>query len=345
MLGWDVGGANIKAVIADAADFRVRSRPYALWENPAGLPNLLSAMATELATEQPGSDEELGTPDLVGVTLTAELADCFRTKGEGVAFVLRAIAAACPGARLRVLTSDGTFCSPGAAASAPLRVASANWAAAARLVAKRWPDAFLIDVGTTTTDIVPIVGGRVVSLGRTDLERLRAGELVYTGAVRTPLCAVARCVPLRAAPCRLAAERFAQSGDVHLLLGRLAPDEYAGATPDGRGKTRSEAAARLARMVCADLSQLTMEELISIAAYLARRQERDIALAVRQLRARLRSPEPRIAVTAGLGAFLARAAAARAGLETVDLAGELGEDGSRAAPAVAIALLLAAESA
>ncbi len=116
--------------------------------------------------------------------MTAELSQMFRTKRDGVAFVLDALQAAFPTSEIRVFAVDGRFLPPAEARSAPLAVAAANWSATAHLVALDHPNALLIDTGTTTTDIIPISGGLVVSRGRTDPERLASGELVYTGALR-----------------------------------------------------------------------------------------------------------------------------------------------------------------
>ena len=126
--------------------------------------------------------------------MTAELADCFATKREGVAFVLDAFGTAFPGVSPWVYGVNGQFLSVMEARQRPVAVAAANWRASADLVARTFSDALLIDVGSTTTDIIPILAGRVAVRGRTDPARLRSGELVYTGAVRTPLCAIVRSV-------------------------------------------------------------------------------------------------------------------------------------------------------
>lgn len=329
VLGWDVGGANTKAALCSEETLSVTVRPHAVWEDPEGLRTVMAEVA-----------EELGPAERVGVTLTAELADCFATKAEGVAFVLEAAAAASPGAGLRVLTVEGGFCSPGDALRAPLRVASANWAATAHLLARANEHAFLLDVGGTTTDVVPVVRGAVAARGKTDLERLLAGELVYTGVVRTPVCAIVRAVPLRGGSCPVAAELFAQAGDVHRWLGALGEEDYTGRTPDGRGVSRREAGARLARMVCADETLLTAAEIDGVARHVRSRQVVQIGRAVRRVAAALGGRAPRRAVVAGTGAFLARAAAEDLGFEVRSLAERLGEAGSRAAPAVAVARLL-----
>src|SRR6185503_8193489 len=99
--------------------------------------------------------------------------------------VLGALEAALGGSNVHVFGTDGHFGSADQARADPLRVAAANWAATAHLVAKTTPTCVLIDIGSTTTDIIPIIDGRVAVSGRTDPDRLASGELVYTGALRT----------------------------------------------------------------------------------------------------------------------------------------------------------------
>ena len=229
----------------------------------------------------------------MAVTMTAELADCFATKREGVAFVLDAFRTAFPDVRPWVYGVDGRFRSAEAARRRPHRVAAANWMASATLVARTFPDALFLDVGSTTTDVIPIVAGRVAARGRTDPARLRTGELVYTGALRTPVCAIVRSVPLRGRRCRVAAEHFAIAADVHLWLGRIEEGDYTCETPDGRGRSRAEAGARLARMVCADLEMLGPGDITAIAEHVARAQVRQIAAGLRQVMRRLGAACPR----------------------------------------------------
>lgn len=329
VLGWDVGGANTKAALAVGSRVRVVTRPYPIWENAQKLGRVLAEIA-----------DELGPTDLMGVTMTAELADAFRSKADGVGFVLDAMGSSFPDTPVSVFTVDGAFRSIAEARRTPLAVASANWAATGRLLGREVGDALLIDVGTTTTDIVPIVGGELAACGRTDPDRLANGELVYTGVVRTPVCAIAHSVPWRGRRCRVAAELFAQAGDVHLWLGNISELDYSGRTPDGRGKTKAEAGARLARMICGDSSLMSADEISRIARHLAERQAQAIAAAIFQVRARLGPKAPGSVIGAGLGSFLARSAAVRLRLGYRALGERLGEAVSRAAPAVAVARLL-----
>jgi probable H4MPT-linked C1 transfer pathway protein len=333
ILGWDIGGANIKAALIEGADDprpAVVERPFALWREPRSLPAVLAETANRLPPAR-----------TMAVTMTAELSDCFTTKREGVAFVLDAFKAVFGTVESWIYGVDGRFRSIDDVREQPQLVAAANWMAGATLTAQTVPDALFIDVGSTTSDVVPIVGGRVVACGRTDPDRLRSGDLVYTGALRTPVCAVVSSVPLSGGRCRVAAEHFAIAADVHLWLGNIDERDYTCDTPDGRGRSRSEAGARLARVVCADTEMISSEDITSIAEHVARAQARQIAGGIRQVLRRLGSSAPRVAVLAGQGTFLAKAALRDTGLEIRDLSNDMGAAAARAAPAAAVACLLA----
>lgn len=331
VLGWDIGGANIKAArLSGASDaLAIVERAFPLWRECARLPAVLVDIA-----------DRIGGAPAMAVTMTGELADCFATRREGVAFIVQACRLAFPESAVWIYGVDGTFRSVEQARQQPDAVAAANWTASATLASRNHPDALLIDVGSTTTDLVPIVAGRVVAAGRTDTERLRSGELVYTGCLRTPISAVVRSVPLSQGRCRVAAEYFASAADVYCWLGEIGEADYTCETADGRGRSRAEAGARLARMVCADADRLGADEVTAIATYVARLQTRLVVHAIRQVVRRLNRAAPRAAVVAGSGAFLGGAAAQAAGLDVVDLAADLGRDAARSAPAAAVAILL-----
>ena len=239
---------------------------------------------------------------------------------------------------MHVYTVDGRFLTPLEARQSPLEVAAANWAATARQVATHYPDALLIDIGTTTTDIIPIVAGDVVAVGRTDPARLASGELVYSGVLRTPAEAMADHVVIGGEAVAVSAEGFALAGDVHVWRGDLDPADYSVPTPDGRPSTREFAGERLARVICADRELLDHAAVSALADSLASAQVARIARAID--RVHRRHPSLRRAVVTGLGAFLGAAAARACGLEVVTLAAELGDAAARCAPAVSVALLL-----
>jgi (4-(4-[2-(gamma-L-glutamylamino)ethyl]phenoxymethyl)furan-2-yl)methanamine synthase len=209
------------------------------------------------------------------------------------------------------------------------------------------PRGLLIDVGSTTTDIIPIAEGRPGPRGSTDLERLQSGELVYTGLLRTPPATLADRVPVGERWCRVSPEHFTIMADAQVVLGSIGPEAYTTPTPDGRGRSRAECAARLARLVCSEPSVLGEETLLRIAAFLADRQIALIVEAAHQVAGQsgaASAEDKPLVIAAGCGWFLARSAAESAGwpaLRLSRLMPSLGEDWDVAAPAAALAILLA----
>jgi len=327
VIGLDVGGANTKAVWRDGVQRRTVSRPFEVWREREALEAVLREVVAEVAPEP---------VDAVGLTTTAELSDAFRTKREGVGFVLDAAEAALDARQLLALTTAGELVPVTEARARPLDVAAANWVASALAVAGVHADALMIDVGSTTVDVIPIAAGRVAAVGRTDLDRLLAGELVYTGALRTNLAAIAPRVPVRDCWCPVTSELFAISADVQLILGHITRDAYTCATPDGRPPSVEYARERVARLVCSDAEQLAAEEIDAIAAFLHAEQVRQIEAAARRVSGRFEGAPP--VVPLGAGAFLAREAAQRLRRAVVELPGSAAE--RDAAPAAALSELL-----
>jgi probable H4MPT-linked C1 transfer pathway protein len=328
VIGLDVGGANTKAVWRDGDGRRAVSQPFEVWRDREALAAVLREVVASVAPE---------AVEAVALTTTAELSDAFRTKREGVGFVLDAAEAALDGPALLAFTTAGEVVPFAEARARAGEVAAANWLASALAVAAVYPHALMIDVGSTTADVVPIAAGRVVAGGRTDLDRLLAGELVYTGALRTNLATIAPRVPVRGSSCPVASELFAISADVQLILGHLTPGAYTCATPDGRAATVEFARERVARLVCADAEQLATEEIDAIAAFLHSEQVGQIEAAARRVMGRMEGAAS--VVPLGAGAFLAREAAERLGLALAELPWSASE--RDAAPAAALAELVA----
>ena len=331
VIGLDVGGANTKAaVVHDDERVEIVSEPFEVWREPDALADVIADVVGRLG----------GGHAQVAMTTTAELVDVFATKQEGVLYVLEAARQALSGRRLQIMTTEGVLIDLTEAIAAPLRCAAANWMATAMLIARSLPDVILLDCGGTTTDVIPIVAGEVAAMGRTDVERLLVGELVYTGALRTNIAAVLSHVPVGGQPCPVSSELFAISADAHLLRGSLTRDQCTCSFPDGRGTSLREVRSRLARVVCADPEQLADGDLEAIAAAVEEAQIASITVALARVAARLPSPAP-VAVV-GVGAFLARVAAERCGLpvnQDVSLPWPLGGSGTEVAPAVALSVL------
>ncbi len=331
VIGLDIGGANTKAAVVHGDDgVRVLSEPFEVWRQPEALAAAIASVVGRLRLDR--------AP--VALTTTAELVDVFASKQEGVLYVLEAARQALPGRQLRVMTTAGELVDLSEARVAPLRCAAANWMATALVIARSLPDAILLDCGGTTTDVIPIVSGQVAARGRTDVERLLHGELVYTGALRTHVAAVLSHVPIGGEPCPVSSELFAISADAHLLRGSLTPEQCTCTFPDDRGTSLPEVRSRLARVVCADPEQLADGDLEEIAAAVEEAQIASITAALCRVVARV--PPHTGVVTVGVGAFLARAAAERCRLAVHRDAGPLSAltgKGGEVAAAVALSVL------
>jgi (4-(4-[2-(gamma-L-glutamylamino)ethyl]phenoxymethyl)furan-2-yl)methanamine synthase len=229
-----------------------------------------------------------------------------------------------------------------AGAEAP-RIASANWRASAEAAAPHAPDALLIDIGSTTTDLIPIVAGNVAAVGADAAGRLAAGELVYAGLTRSFVMAMAARAPFAGAWTPLMNEYFAAAADVRRVLGDLPADADLMATADGRDKGPAASRARLARMIGRESGDAPDAAWEGLAAWFAEAQLRDIcdAAFLRLSRGDLERQAPVIA--AGAGEAVVREVARR--LNRVchgfaELTGG-GREASLCAPAAAVALLLA----
>lgn len=239
MIGIDVGGANLK--IVDGDDVIIHYCP--LWQE-SPITKLLQPYAGRKAA----------------VVMSGELADGFPSKEAGIAYIVDAVRAAIPDAQF--YGTDGKFHT-----TPCMSLAAANWLASADYLRDQFPDSVFVDMGSTTTDIIPLSSfDRLLSMR--DLDRLQRGMLVYTGLLRAPVASLLREVHLDGGVTRtlVANELFAISADVHLVLGHISSIDYAVPTPDGAGVMITESLQRLARMVCSDLKEVGEENARAVAA-------------------------------------------------------------------------------
>ena len=339
IIGWDIGGVNIKAVRLECQEgkikaFRTAVRSFEIWREPGNLVMVLRDIA-----------EELGMQDLqsVAVTMTAELSDVFRTKQEGVRYVLDAIKKAFSKTPIYLFNLEGRFFRLDEARENPLQCAATNWLASALFIAVDHPDCILMDIGSTTTDIIPIRGGKVISRGRNDPQRLTSGELVYTGVLRTNPNTIVNQVPVAGRPCRVAAEYFTSMADIYLILGQITPDQYTCTTADGRAKTIPAARDRLARLVCSDSAIMSAEEVDTLARYLLEKQLQQISDSLLQVLSGLQNGFDLSLVVVGTGGGLAQETARRLGMPIIDVIPEWEDKAIACFPALAVAFLLAQE--
>jgi (4-(4-[2-(gamma-L-glutamylamino)ethyl]phenoxymethyl)furan-2-yl)methanamine synthase len=334
-IGWDLGGANVK--LASIEDGRVRS--------VAQIPCPIVPERRKFDAAVEGALPLIALPALHAVTMTGELSDVFGDRAEGVAYLVDLMLEVVGAQPLLIYAGEAGFLAPEDAKRHTLEVASANWHATASLVARHHAAGLLVDVGTTTTDLIPIKAGTVAARGATDAERLTEGELLYTGVVRTPVMAVAHSAPFRGRVQRIVAERFATMADVWRLASDLPDDADPYPAADQRGKSPAESAARLARMLGRDASEAKLAEWTALAWYFADCQLAEMEHAARNLAERDAFPPAAPVIGAGCGRFVAKRLADRAGRpylnfsDLIDAAPEAREMAACCAPAVAVALL------
>ena len=321
IIGWDIGGAYVKAVLlerggktgATILDAIKISCP--LW---CGLNHLDAALKTAV--------NHFGAAGCHAVTMTGELADIFPDRVEGVRRILsRLQSGLCEhvsgdDAQPHIMVYGGgrDFLDPASACNQPHRVASANWQALAAWTGN-WVDrGLVVDIGSTTTDIISLRKGHLQSNGLSDHERLRNAGLVYSGVVRTPLIALTPDIPFEGGSIPLMAEIFATTADIYRLLGCLQPHSDLAPSADGAGKTVTDSARRLARMIGLDSAERPMTVWYALASRFADIQFKTLRTACQRCieKEALGSGDPIIGY--GCGQFLIKKIATSLGYSYVE---------------------------
>lgn len=304
-VGWDVGGAHLKAVMLDANDVVVEAIQCAcpLWQGIDQLSVAISQILIDLKSRS--SDHRHA------VTMTGELADIFKHRREGVLAI---------GNCLQQHLDAPKFyaAGKGLVASSDLeemheRVASTNWHASAALLARMLGSGLLMDIGSTTTDLIVLQDGKALHAGLSDAERLRTNELVYTGVVRTPLMALAQHIEFKSAQYGLAAEHFATTADIYRLTGELKKTDDMYGTADGSDKSQIANMRRLARMIGHDLEDATHEDWHTLANTFRAKQKALITEAAKELLTKYSLPLSSPVIALGTGSFLVDAIAVELG--------------------------------
>ncbi|UUX93889.1 hydantoinase/oxoprolinase family protein [Methanoplanus endosymbiosus] len=252
VIGIDVGGANLK--IVDGRDVVIHYCP--MWQD-SPLTELLSIYSDKTAA----------------VVMSGELADGFPDKNAGIEYIVKSVRDAVPDSYFYGM--DGEFHT-----SPDRSLAAANWLASADYLRNEYPSSLLVDMGSTTVDIIPLNSFENLK-GMTDLDRLREGYLVYSGTLRTTVPAVIRSASVNGICTPVSSEYFAQSADVHLVLGNISESDYTSPAADGAGTDCNSSLRRLARVVCSDLCEIGEDGALDIARDFYKKQMEIIGVAVR----------------------------------------------------------------
>lgn len=271
-IGLDIGGANLK--VADTQGNGL-SHFFPLWSKRDELVFAIRELLSEF-----GNDSHH-----FAMTMTGELADCYRTKQEGVTHIIDSALTAIGNAVLKIATVDDRWITPTKAKQSTDLVAAANWRLTARYVAVNFANAgkktLLIDIGSTTTDLIPIESSRIIAQGCTDTERLQTGELIYCGTWRTSIDSLMSDLPYRDGRCPVMRERFATTADAWLMLGELEEDSSRIETANGMPFTIDHSIDRLAKLIGADRTIFTLDDAKLAAKEIADKQIQLIVQAIR----------------------------------------------------------------
>ncbi|HEY0843302.1 hydantoinase/oxoprolinase family protein [Methylotenera sp.] len=259
IIGWDVGGANLKAVLTNEQGHVLNAKQVycPLWRGLNELDSAIDAILLEMQAESHS------------VTMTGELADIFTDRHSGVLAIAqtmqRKLSAINSEVQLKFFAGNKGFVALDSVASVTSDIASMNWLASMQYLAQKSHEAIFIDIGSTTTDIALLNDSKPHVLGFTDAARMQFDELVYTGVVRTPLMALAQKIPFAGQVVNVAAEHFATTADVYTLTGELAPEDNMADTADGADKSVASSARRIARMVGWDAHDAPLSAWIELA--------------------------------------------------------------------------------
>jgi len=310
-IGWDVGGAHLKAAHLNQAGevLAVYQQSCPLWQGLTVLEQAVEAILVKLPKQ---NKQHV-------LTMTGELVDLFSDRATGVREIVALMQQLLPEQPLLVYAGRAGFLSSEAIKSEQIDdIASANWLASASYVAPQILQGVFVDIGSTTTDILLLDKGKVAALGYTDFQRLRSNELVYSGLVRTAIMAVAQSVVFAGASIGIMSEYFATMADVYRLTNELNEKYDQSETADGAEKTVMASARRLARMVGCDVHEFSMTQWQQLAFALREQQLSRIQLACVQQLSRLSTKQNAVLVGAGIGRFLVQEMAVRLQVDYID---------------------------
>lgn len=305
VVGWDIGGAHVKASLVERGVLRdVAQWACPLWQG-------LDRLHAVLAEAQARWPQACGAAH--AITMTGEMVDLFEHREAGVVALAGALGAALRGPLHFFYAGERGWCAPADVAAQWEAIASANWWATAALAAQAIGEGVLVDIGSTTTDLIALQGGAVRAQGRSDAARLQSGELVYQGVVRTPLCALAPRVVFRGRASNVMNEFFATTADVYRLTGELDPAHDLHPAADGGAKDAAATRCRLARMIGLDARDADESDWLAFANAWRELQLDELQGQLERVLDAVPLPAAAPLVAAGCGDFLAEALAQRIG--------------------------------
>lgn len=275
IIGLDIGGANTKAACVYFKDEKIIDsfsyiEYFPFWQKTiTEIPEILGRVIKNLVEK---NNFKLENIDYFAVTITAELSDAFQTKKEGILTILNALETVFDRDRLKFITNKIKFVDYETAKSDYSSISAANWASTALFLGKFISDCILIDAGSTTIDIIPILKSVPVPQEKDDISRLINHELIYTGGLRATIPSITHHVPYKGKYIRISFEKFALISDIHRILNNISEEDYINDTADNRSKSLNDCYARLSRVICMDIETISKQDLNIIANYIYQKQ-------------------------------------------------------------------------
>ncbi len=252
ILSIDIGGANTKITEMDDNYYKIHHIYFPMWKKSNELKELLKKYHSERVEK-------------IGVVMTAELSDAYLDKKEGVNDILDSVENAFPDKKIYLFDVNGNFITVDEGRKNYLNVAASNWTVSCSFVSKFIDkNCIFVDMGSTTTDIIPIKDGKIMG-EKTDLDRLMNNQLLYIGALRTPLSFLSNVIKFRGKNTNISSEYFSITGDINLILDKINESDYTCDTPDGNLSDKYHSLVRLSKVLCADLNLVSENELLNVA--------------------------------------------------------------------------------
>lgn len=324
ILGIDIGGANTKFASYDGKF--IESHYLPLWKG-ANICNLMTDVKKRV------------NPRQIAVVMTGELSDCFSCKNEGVLWIYENVISVFSNAKF--LSIDCTFTDD--VRLNPEKFSATNWVASSTFVGKKFKDVIFVDIGSTTTDIIPIIGGKPIA-AKTDYGRLKRNELIYRGLLRTNIAAILSKVEIDGDLVATSSELFSITADAYLVLGDISKEEYTCEAPDiyafenlDDAKSKEASEKRLLRVVCSDLDELGNECALKIAKQIKEHQIDDLVYSLNAVKDRCKVDK---IISCGMGEFLVKEAACRIDMECFFASEIYGKEISSVLPSYAACKLL-----
>ncbi|TFG20719.1 MAG: hypothetical protein EU529_14490 [Promethearchaeota archaeon] len=277
ILGLDIGGVNTKTALIKFNNSEIKEsfshiEYFPFWEKIIDEILKMLRKVVSILEKKSNNKYKLINVDYIAITITAELSDAFQTKREGILTILDALGDVFEIEKLLFINNEGKFIDYETAKSEYYSIAAANWASTSLFLGHFISQCVLIDAGSTTIDIIPILNSVPVAKGKDDISRMLNHELIYTGGLRATIPSITHVVPYKGEVIRISFERFALVSDVHRILNNISEEEYINDTADNRSKSIDDCYARLARIICMDIETITKDELDEIAEYIYKKQ-------------------------------------------------------------------------